>query len=159
MAPTLSTHAKRHPEKQPQQPRKRSLATTATRKLNATKRDEEQEALEEDLADHFQGQEELIKTLAVKYGRTEQYMRTVVCNGAKYSGKRPPSIYHAIVHDQAKKAQEGACLILSPFLPSDSCLFLQLEKAATWSTSSLTLRRMGSTSVSGTASPKTRRKR
>ncbi|KAJ7301345.1 hypothetical protein DFH08DRAFT_993809 [Mycena albidolilacea] len=81
--PTLSAHAARNPSQPVQQPRKRqSDATKATRALLVEQRHEQNLALDADLEEHHAKQEELIETLALKYGRAEEYMRTLVCNGA-----------------------------------------------------------------------------
>lgn len=106
--PTLSTHAARNPTKPPQEPRRRSAATQATRNLLAEKRNVQAALLEDDLQELFDAQEVAIQRLASKYERTEDYIRRIVCNGAKYSGKRAPTLYHAILHDYSKKARNGA---------------------------------------------------
>ncbi|KAJ7870833.1 hypothetical protein B0H14DRAFT_2571153 [Mycena olivaceomarginata] len=56
--------------------------------------------------EHHAKQEELIETLALKYGRTEEYMRTLVCNGAKYGNKRGVNTKNAILHEYCNKARE-----------------------------------------------------
>ncbi|KAJ7738680.1 hypothetical protein DFH07DRAFT_966015 [Mycena maculata] len=106
-APTLSAHSKRNPSKVPQQPRKRVSDTAkAMRVLFTQKRKEQAAALEEDLKEHWEAQEELIETLVLRYNRTEDYIRKVVCNGIKYGAKRAPSLYHAILHNICKKKRE-----------------------------------------------------
>jgi hypothetical protein len=122
--PTLSAHAARNPSQRVQQPRKRqSDATKATRALLVEQRHEQSLALDADLEEHHAKQEELIETLALKYGRTEEYMRTLVCNGAKYGNKRGVNTKNAILHEYCNKAREGECLFKCYFAGIDTFCF------------------------------------
>ncbi|KAJ7772494.1 hypothetical protein B0H14DRAFT_2632322 [Mycena olivaceomarginata] len=106
--PTLSAHATRNPSQPVQQPRKRqSDATKATRALLVERRHEQTLALDADLEEHHAKQEELIETLALKYGRTEEYMRTLVCNGAKYGNKCGVNTRNAILTSTATRLGRG----------------------------------------------------
>ncbi|KAJ7811947.1 hypothetical protein B0H14DRAFT_3479266 [Mycena olivaceomarginata] len=103
---TLSTHAAHNASRPVQQPRKRSAATQATRALQAEHRNEQALALEADLEKHYAQQEELIKTLVLRYGRTEEYIRKVVCNGAKYGNRCGVNTKNAIMHEYCNRARD-----------------------------------------------------
>ncbi|KAJ7790242.1 hypothetical protein B0H14DRAFT_3501917 [Mycena olivaceomarginata] len=51
-------------------------------------------------------QEELIETLVLRYGRTEEYIRKVVCNGAKYGNRRGVNTKNAIMHEYCNRARD-----------------------------------------------------
>ncbi|KAJ7803380.1 hypothetical protein B0H14DRAFT_2613398 [Mycena olivaceomarginata] len=103
---TLSTHAARNASRPVQQPQKRSAATQATRALQVEHRNEQALALEADLEKHYAQQEELIETLVLRYGRTEEYIRKVVCNGAKYGNRRGVNTKNAIMHEYCNRARD-----------------------------------------------------
>ncbi|KAF7372628.1 hypothetical protein MVEN_00125900 [Mycena venus] len=104
--PTLSTHAAHNTSRPVQQPRKHSAATQATRTLLVEKRNEQALALEADLEKHYAEQEQLIETLVLKYGRTEEYIRKVVCNGVKYGSRRAVNTKNMIAHEYCNKARD-----------------------------------------------------
>ncbi|KAJ7807199.1 hypothetical protein B0H14DRAFT_3483504 [Mycena olivaceomarginata] len=81
-------------------------ATQATRALQAERRNEQALALEADLEKHYAQQEELIETLVLRYGRTEEYIRKVVCNGAKYGNRRGVNTKNAIMHEYCNRARD-----------------------------------------------------
>ncbi|KAJ7856052.1 hypothetical protein B0H14DRAFT_2579006 [Mycena olivaceomarginata] len=83
-----------------------SDATKATRALLIKQCHKQSLALDADLEEHHAKQEELIEMLALKYGRTEEYMRTLVCNGAKYGNKHGVNTKNAILHEYCNKARE-----------------------------------------------------
>jgi hypothetical protein len=77
--------------------------------LQAERRNEQALALEADLEKHYMQQEELIETLVLRYGRTEEYIRKVVCNGAKYGNRRGVNTKNAIMHKYCNRARDGEC--------------------------------------------------
>ncbi|KAJ7880773.1 hypothetical protein B0H14DRAFT_2566159 [Mycena olivaceomarginata] len=90
-----------------QQPRKQqSDATKATRALLVEQHHKQSLALDADLKEHHAKQEELIEMLVLKYGRTEEYMRKLVCNGAKYGNKHRVNMRNTILHKYCNKARE-----------------------------------------------------
>ncbi|KAJ7801386.1 hypothetical protein B0H14DRAFT_2615357 [Mycena olivaceomarginata] len=97
--PTLSAHAARNPSQ-------RSDATKATRALLVEQHHKQNLALDADLEEHHAKQEELIETLVLKYGRTDEYIRKLVCNGAKYGNKHGVNMKNAILHEYCNKARE-----------------------------------------------------
>jgi hypothetical protein len=80
-------------------------------------------ALDADLEEHHAKQEELIETLVLKYGRTDEYIRKLVCNGAKYGNKRGVNMKNAILHEYCNKAREGECLSKCYFAGIDTFCF------------------------------------
>ncbi|KAJ7685781.1 hypothetical protein DFH06DRAFT_1358485 [Mycena polygramma] len=107
-----SAHASRNPTKPVQQPRARargalSEAAKASRALKTELRLENDRALEKRFAEIFARREEHIVNLAKEFDRGEGYIRKVLENGARYTGKRAPSLKNAIMHHLSKKAREN----------------------------------------------------
>jgi hypothetical protein len=107
--PTLSAHAARNPTKPVQQPRRRteSQATKASRALAAEQRADNDLALTAAFNEIFIQREEDIKTLAKEYSKTEVYIRQVLENSTKYTGKRALSLKNAITHRLSKEARDS----------------------------------------------------
>ncbi|KAJ7145932.1 hypothetical protein C8R44DRAFT_863757 [Mycena epipterygia] len=114
--PKASAHASRNPLDFVQQPRKRTSKKSASALSDAVKAsraaaNEERRlldlGLEEAFAEKFTEREEDIAELAHKFKKSPKYIRQVLENGVRYTGKRAPSIRNAIMHDLSKKAREN----------------------------------------------------
>ena len=107
----LSTHASRSPTKPVQQPRQRneSQATRASRKLAAAERLQNDLALEARFKEKFAEREADIKSIALEFGKTENYVSQVLENSAHYTGKRALSLKNAISHRLSKEARDSEC--------------------------------------------------
>jgi hypothetical protein len=116
--PTLSVHAGRNPSKTIQMPRRRqtpSEASKASRELAAASRRDQNAALAAELETYQEQQDAFITKLADSYGRTQEYMRKLVCSGVRYTGTRAPNLKNAIAHEYSRKAREGECLHCNVF--------------------------------------------
>ncbi|KAJ7727655.1 hypothetical protein DFH07DRAFT_970076 [Mycena maculata] len=82
--PILSAHASRNPTKAVQKPRARGPQSDA---VKATLK-------------------KISKPSHWDYDKPKKYIRQVLENGVKYTGKRAPSLKNAIAHDLSKKARE-----------------------------------------------------
>ncbi|KAJ7868473.1 hypothetical protein B0H13DRAFT_1897049 [Mycena leptocephala] len=108
-ASTLSAPAQRNPSKTVQPVRRRqpqSQATKASRELANQQRRDQAERLENDLQDYFDTQAKFITDLCDRYGRSEEYIRKLVCHGVRFANKRAPNLRNAIGHDLSLKAKE-----------------------------------------------------
>jgi translation initiation factor 2B subunit (eIF-2B alpha/beta/delta family) len=110
-----SAVSQRNPLDFVQQPRKcqskgstKSLSDTAKalHTVAAEARKQSNAALEEQFSGIFTKCEEQITHLSEKY-KTPKYIHQVLENGARYTGKRGPSVKNAIRHHLSKKARES----------------------------------------------------
>ncbi|KAJ7858439.1 hypothetical protein B0H13DRAFT_1901820 [Mycena leptocephala] len=108
-ASTLSAPAQRNPSK-PVQPvrhhQPQSQATKASRELANQQRRNQAERLENNLQDYFNTQAKFINDLCDRYGRSEEYIRKLVCHGVRFANKRAPNLRNAIGHNLSLKAKE-----------------------------------------------------
>ncbi|KAJ7823740.1 hypothetical protein B0H13DRAFT_1919507 [Mycena leptocephala] len=106
---TLSAPAQRNPSKPVQPVRHRqpqSQATKASRELANQQWRNQAEQLENDLQDYFDTQAKFINNLCDRYGRSEEYIRKLVCHGVRFANKHVPNLRNAIGHDLLLKAKE-----------------------------------------------------
>ncbi|KAJ7728832.1 hypothetical protein DFH07DRAFT_782120 [Mycena maculata] len=107
---SLSTHAARNPTKAVQQPRRRagqSSATKATKALAAAQRAQAKDMLFADIDEHYLEKRQLIKDLAKKHNKKENYIKKLLNNDVHTKTRRSANLWKAVVHDLSIKAKEG----------------------------------------------------
>ncbi|KAJ7724934.1 hypothetical protein DFH07DRAFT_971051 [Mycena maculata] len=107
---SLSTHAARNPTKAVQQPRRRanqSSATKATKALAAAQRAQAKDALFADIDEHYHEKRQLIKDLAIKHNKKENYIKKLLNNDVHTKTRRSENLWNAVVHDLSMKAKEA----------------------------------------------------
>lgn len=77
------------------------------RRAAAQRRSLKEKSIWEDLRDFWACEEEKIKELAVKHGKTERWMRQHIVRGTKYGQRRQVSKYHAWLHVRSLTINEG----------------------------------------------------
>ncbi|KAJ7737602.1 hypothetical protein DFH07DRAFT_779285 [Mycena maculata] len=107
---SLSTHAARNPTKAVQQPRRRagqSSATKATKALAAAQRAQAKDMLFADIDEHYLEKRQLIKDLAKKHNKKENYIKKLLNNDVHTKTRRSANLWNTVVHDLSIKAKEG----------------------------------------------------
>ncbi|KAJ7791494.1 hypothetical protein B0H13DRAFT_2394254 [Mycena leptocephala] len=78
----------------------------ASRELAATNRCKQNAALAAELKTYQEQQDVFIAKIADSYGRTQEYMRKLMCSGVHYAGTRAPNLKNVIAHKYPRKARE-----------------------------------------------------